>query len=558
MERVFMKKNTYDWTNLFDKILRLIKVEYESLIAEIVDNSMDNNAENVLIRFSGTRWDDFSATIFDDGTGFESEKELFESFNLAIQDVTENSLGNAKITGINDIGMKLTPLSFCDSITVITRFNNGNMGCRTLSRESATRDDNYETDDTKQEFFTFDPTWKLIENGTWKTAVIIHNHHKEAFSGRPIYIRKYCQNLAKFLGITYNQILDDAEIKLSNINIQHQDEKGFWDKDIIETKSLDPFWSSFTPENIVGRIEKNVYDKFKKKDQNMMRALVEFGTVASKRTSIPIKSEVDGKTHNVKLQAFVLPPREAKKLIPKKYTKNCFDTGISKCGTPILQKVNSAGFYFYRNKRCISFGTSGYAKNKGFYKILTSPDNQQLDIRIKVDFPQQLDKFFDLEPTKNGVTPPDLFFDSVMEELAEPIHDDLLRGNITKSGNRTPFFSFNSNAKNQSTGLDTKCVAQKFVKTAHLKKVIECQYCGFGHHKDTICKMAPKDLPKKTVIPKGKKDSKKIDKKKSTEPTVSKMDHNSSRWTIVLDMNTPVKNREEIKKAIKKFNINLD
>jgi len=552
-----MKKNTYDWTNLFNKILDLLKVQYESLIAEIVDNSMDNNAENVLIRFSGNRWDDFSTIVYDDGTGFRSETELFNSFNLAIQDATENSLGDKKITGINDIGMKLTPLSYCDSITVITRFENGKLGCRTLSRESATRGDNYQTDDTKQNFSEFASSWKLIDNGTWNTAVIIHNHHKEAFGGSPSYPRKYCQNLAKFLGITYSQILEDADIKLSKIEIQHRDEEKLWDKDIIETKSLDPFWSRFTPGIIVERIEKNVHDKFKLGHQNLMRSLVEFGTVASDKIPIPIKSKLDGKTYNVKLQAFVIPPKAAKSKFPTIYKKDCFDSGISMCGTPILQKEHTAGFYFYRNKRCISFGTSGYAKNKGFYNILTSPSNQQLDLRIKIEFPQELDKYFALEPTKNGVTPPESFFNSVMEELKVPIHDDLLRGNITKSGNRTPFFDFKENSKNQSTSLDSKCVAQKFVKTSHLKELIKCNHCKFAHHKDTICKKAPKledSLQKK----KSKRDEKTITKKKSTEQSTSKTDQNSSQWTIVLNMNTPEKNREEILKAIKKFNIKLD
>ena len=46
-----MTTNTYNWTNLFDKILRMIKVEYESLIAEIVDNSMDNRAEKCVDSF---------------------------------------------------------------------------------------------------------------------------------------------------------------------------------------------------------------------------------------------------------------------------------------------------------------------------------------------------------------------------------------------------------------------------------------------------------------------------------------------------------------------------
>lgn len=555
-----MTTNTYNWTNLFDKILRMIKVEYESLIAEIVDNSMDNNAENVLIRFSGASWDEFTTVILDDGTGFRTKNDLFRSFNLAIQDVQENQLGNKKLTGINDIGMKLTPLSYCDSITVITRFENGSIGCRTLSRESAVRDGNFQTVDTKQEFSEFTPTWDLIESGDWNTAVIIHNHHKAAFGASPSSSRKFCQNLAKFLGITYNQILDDADIKLSNISIQHMDERDEWDQNIISAYSLDPFWSRFTPSSIKDRIETNIVDKFNKSDQDLMKTLVEFGTVASKRIPIPIKSPKDGKTYNVRLQAFVIPPRAARTAIPKRYKKDCFDTGINRCGSSILQKVSTSGFYFYRNKRCISFGTSGYAKNKGFYDILTSPTNQQLDLRIRVDFPEQLDSYFDLEPTKNGVSPPADFFKKVVEELREPIHDDLLRGDITKSGNRTPFFDFNKNNKDESATLSSKCVAQMFVTQSHLKELVACNYCNFSHHKDTVCKKAPKEKPDGNLIK--KKPIKPIKKGKNI-PTPNKTNTqqtnpNSSQWVIVLDVNTPEKNREAILKAIKKFNIKLD
>ena len=558
-----MNKNSYDWTNLFEINLRLLKVQYESMIAEIVDNSMDNNAENVLIRFTGMRWDEFTTIILDDGTGFKSPQTLLESFDLAIQNVSENELGNKKITGINDIGMKLTPLSYADSVTVITRFEDGKIGFRTLSRESAIRDGDYQTDNTRQQFAEFSPTLKLIENGKWNTAVIVHNHHKEAFSGSPKIPRKYCQNLAKFLGITYSKILDDGRIKLNNISIQHRNEKDIWDKDIIQVMSLDPFWSRFTPQNILNRIESNVYDKFKKSDHDLMTALVEFGTVTTPRRTIPIVSNKDGKTYDVYLQAYIIPPQNARSKIPKSYSNGCFNAGIAKCGTPILQKEHTAGFYFYRNKRCISFGTSGFAKNKGFYKLLSSPDNQQLDIRIKVEFPQQLDKNFDLEPTKNGVTPPDSFFDSVMEALRFPIQNELLRGNITGSKNRTPFFDVSKNPKSLSTTLSSKCTAQKFVKDKNLKTLVDCKYCKYFHHKDTICKVC--NFAKK------EEEEKESAKKKHNTPIVkpikkhaqitlpkSLMEPNSSKWTIVLDENTPEKNREAILKAIKKFNIKLD
>jgi len=484
----------------------------------------------------------------------------------------------------------LTPLSYCDSITVITKFENGKIGCRTLSRESATRDDSYQTDDTKQSFPEFKSAWKLIKSGEWSTAVLIHNHHKAAFGGSPSSPRKYCQNLGKFLGITYNQILDDADIKLSTIKIQHRNKKFAWNNDLIEVVSLDPFWSRFTPEIIKSRIETNLYDQFNKEDFKLMESLTEFGTVASETIPIPIKSKKDDKTYNVKLRAFVLPPRAAKTLIPKRYKEHSFDVGIRKCGTPILQKEHTAGFYFYRNKRCISFGTSGFAKNKGFYEILSSPDNQQLDLRIRIEFPRELDSYFDLEPTKNGVSPPEAFFSMVIAELKNPIHDDLLRGKITKAGNRTPFFDFTDNKKDQSKVLSAKCVAQKFVKTSHLKKLEKCEYCEFSHHRDTVCKLKPcsicsskkhdsdecnykcnycskvgihkSSICDKNTKQKGNRDGItpiQLKKKNPSGPiALSHTEPNSPNWTLFLDKSTPDENRTLIMLAIKHFNIDLD
>lgn len=557
-------QNSYNWANLFDKILRLIKVEYESVIAEMVDNSMDNNAENVLIRFSGKRWDDFSAVILDDGVGFRTPEKLFNSFDLAIQDVAENTVGEEKRTGINDIGMKLTPLSYCDSITVITRFDNGTIGSRTLSRESAIREDTYQTEDSRQEFREFEPCWKLIEDRKWRTAVIIHNHHKQPFSGSPSNPRKYCQNLAKFLGITYNEIIDDADINLSKISIQHMDEALNWDSHTIKVVSLDPFWTRFTPKSIKRRIEQNVSDKFARNDSDLMEALIEFGTVCSEKILVPIKSTTDNKTYNVKVQAFVLPPRAARTKIPKIYSSHCFDVGIAKSGTSILQKVSTSGFYFYRNKRCISFGTSGYAPNKGFYHILTSPSNQQLDLRIKVEFPKQLDDYFNLEPTKNGVSPPDEFFDDVVSELKDPIHDDLLRGNLTSSGNKNPFFDSTENFKDQSRSLSSKCVAQKFLTTSHLKSLVDCRFCGYYHHKDTKCKNAPKESAEKTAkLEKRPKPKPKTIQGNQTIlpsqiPVESQMQPGADTWTLILKRNNPEEIRDKILKVVDEFGISLE
>ena len=99
-----------------------------------------------------------------------------------------------------------------------------------------------------------------------------------------------------------------------------------------------------------------------------------------------------------------------------------------------------------------------------------------------------------------------------------------------------------------------------FVTQSHLKELVACNYCNFSHHKDTVCKKAPKEKPDGNLI---KKKSNKPIKKGKNIPTPNKTNiqqtnPNSSQWVIVLDVNTPEKNREAILKAIKKFNIKLD
>ena len=78
----------------------------------------------------------------------------------------------------------------------------------------------------------------------------------------------------------------------------------------------------------------------------------------------------------------------------------------------------------------------------------------------KGGIPEELDHYFDLEPTKMENQPQD-FFDKVIAKLKDPIHDDGLRGNLTGSGNSKPFFDFVENEKDQSRVLSPDCVAQK-------------------------------------------------------------------------------------------------
>ena len=107
------------------------------------------------------------------------------------------------------------------------------------------------------------------------------------------------------------------------------------------------------------------------------------------------------------------------------------------------------------------------------------------------------------------------------------------------------------------------CVAQKFVTTKHLKEPLDCKFCGFFHHKDTKCKLAPKDIEKTAKPEKKPKPKPKIKQGLQTRilskhPVESQMEPGADTWTLVLNRNTPREIRDSIEKALDEFGISLE
>ena len=65
-------------------------IRLESIVAEIIDNSLDEDAKNIELRFfectSSKKNQDIGFAVFDDGNGFETCDELFDSFEIQQKD----------------------------------------------------------------------------------------------------------------------------------------------------------------------------------------------------------------------------------------------------------------------------------------------------------------------------------------------------------------------------------------------------------------------------------------------------------------------------------------
>jgi signal transduction histidine kinase len=97
-----------------DKALRSIGYSFEAAVADIIDNSIDAGARNVLVRFVLHRDKPLDLAIWDDGSGM-SEATLKEAMRFGA-DVNEELHRLGKF----GLGLKLASLSQAKELRVFT------------------------------------------------------------------------------------------------------------------------------------------------------------------------------------------------------------------------------------------------------------------------------------------------------------------------------------------------------------------------------------------------------------------------------------------------------
>ena len=97
-----------NWEEFADTLPGIINTTTEAMIAEIVDNSLDQDCDKIKIELFGSNWDDLAIIVYDDGNGFIDKENMDASFELSNR--PGHGGENARIGKFN-IGLKLTPLS---------------------------------------------------------------------------------------------------------------------------------------------------------------------------------------------------------------------------------------------------------------------------------------------------------------------------------------------------------------------------------------------------------------------------------------------------------------
>ena len=146
-----------------------------------------------------------------------------------------------------------------------------------------------------------------------------------------------------------------------------------------KVKPLDPFWREFTPTKLEERlaIPPGRPDHVAYARQRLALENRPWGTIATTSMMLPVK--FDGNEHQIKVQGFVIPYGNVRKILHSNdLTEGVFVEKPSDAGTKTLNAQFLSGFFFYRNDRCIAFGKTGQNSNGGWYNYGEPYDHQKL------------------------------------------------------------------------------------------------------------------------------------------------------------------------------------
>ena len=248
------------------------------MIAEIVDNALDQEATKIKIELYGATWDDLAIIVYDNGNGFVDDENMDASFELS----NRPGFGGAgSRIGKFNIGLKLTPLSRCDAVIAHSMGVNGQYLYRCLDKLVIKDQGNYGTIKTMEDSLLNRHIQETIVLQDWTTAIAMTRFTRRPEMGgfSVSHKRKYGNHITTFLGLIYEQYLleNDVEITMHNNIVTPQD----------------PFWKAFTPQAINATLELDVdQGGYAPGHQYTMECFREWGTISTPR--IPINIDLMG------------------------------------------------------------------------------------------------------------------------------------------------------------------------------------------------------------------------------------------------------------------------
>lgn len=317
---------------------RAIGYSLESAIADIIDNSISAKAKNVSVNYFP--FDIPYIAIIDDGLGM-SEEKLTESMRYGCIDPTqERDLGDM---GRYGLGLKTASLSQCRCLTVVT-FNGIGIYARRWDIDHIKNTGKWELIVLEDNEIRELPLVEKLRIQKQGTIVIWHKLDK-IYSGEinlEDAINKKMSLVEEHLALVFHRFLSGGDaINKIVLDMNNQTVKGF-----------DPFF-------------------------------------ITKSTQVMDDEKIDIPHFNssVEVRPYVLPH-------PSKMTKDEMEKYGGKDGLRKLQ-----GFYIYRNKRLLIWGT---------WFRLTRMDEFSKLARVRVDIPNSLDELWTLDIKKSTAMPPEI------------------------------------------------------------------------------------------------------------------------------------------------------
>ena len=316
---------------------RAIGYSIESAVADVIDNSIAAKATEITILYNCIPRP--YVVICDNGKGMNND-EITEAMRYGTTSPSEKR--NDEDLGRYGLGMKTASLSQCRKLTVISKTNGTMVGRRwDLDHILATKSwslQQLDEDEVKDQIGS-----DLLVSCDAGTAVIWENLDKVKSGSVTLEqaLEGKMGDVKRHLELVFHRYLSGDGTKKISISMNG-----------IQLTAFDPF---FTAKSTVVMDDEKI--------------------------------EIPGREGRVVIRPYSLPH-------PSNMTKEELDLYGGKDGLRNLQ-----GFYIYRNKRLITWGT--------WFKLIRMDEFSKLT-RVKVDIPNSLDDLWTLDIKKSTAYPPEI------------------------------------------------------------------------------------------------------------------------------------------------------
>ena len=316
---------------------RAIGYSIESAIADVIDNSIAAKASNVEIIFNYLPYPYIA--ICDDGNGMDGDK-LTESMRYGSSSPTDERCEDD--LGRYGLGMKTASLSQCRSLTVISK-QGENIEARRWDLDHIKHTKKWSLEVLNEDEFKNVIGFDSLQKKETGTLVVWESLDK--LKSGSLALEKELENkmqlVKKHLELVFHRYLSGDGTKRVSMSING-----------VNLNAFDPFF-------------------------------------VTKSTTVmdDEKIEIPGRKGKVIIRPYILPH-------PSKMTKDELVKYGGKDGLRNLQ-----GFYIYRNKRLITWGT--------WFRLLKMDEFTKL-ARVQVDIPNSLDDLWTLDIKKSTAFPPEI------------------------------------------------------------------------------------------------------------------------------------------------------